>query len=58
MTRECRVCLAEHDAEIHDATARIHAWFRAQVTHDFEEEGDAPASGNADELDLPRINAA
>ena len=30
--RGCRVCLGEHDAEIHAATLRIRGWFRDQVT--------------------------
>ena len=33
---ECTVCYSTHDDEIHDATLRIHHWFLAQVTRNFE----------------------
>ena len=36
--RECRVCYAAHDEEIHQATLSIHLWFQHQVTHDFEDD--------------------
>ena len=32
MAQECKVCLTQHDEEIHGATNRVHRWFRAQVT--------------------------
>ncbi|HEY1495126.1 MAG TPA: hypothetical protein VGF49_11315 [Candidatus Solibacter sp.] len=35
---ECAVCYAVHDAEIHEATLRVHRWFCGQVTHEFEED--------------------
>ena len=34
---ECAVCYSTHDDEIHEATLRIHRWFRGQVTHNFED---------------------
>jgi hypothetical protein len=34
--RECAVCYAAHDEEIHQATLSIHLWFQHQVTHEFE----------------------
>jgi hypothetical protein len=34
---ECAVCYSTHDEEIHEATLRIHRWFRGQVTHNFED---------------------
>jgi hypothetical protein len=37
--RECAVCYAAHDEEIHQATLSIHRWFQHQVTHDFEDDG-------------------
>jgi hypothetical protein len=42
---ECKVCLAAHDDEIHDATLRVKKWFRYQVNRSFvnESESDAPA---------------
>jgi hypothetical protein len=36
--RECRVCLGEHDDEIHAATLSLHSWFRAYVTRHFAKE--------------------
>jgi hypothetical protein len=42
---ECAVCYAAHDAEIHEATLRVHRWFCGQVTHNFEDDVSfAPAS--------------
>ena len=35
---ECAVCYAAHDPEIHEATLRIHRWFCAQVTHNFDDD--------------------
>lgn len=32
MTTDCKICMGEHDAEIHDATLSIRAWFRHEVT--------------------------
>jgi hypothetical protein len=34
---ECRICLGEHDEEIHAATLNVRAWFRDQVTKNFIE---------------------
>ena len=44
--RECKVCLAPHDEETHEATLRVRQWFRDQVTRSFvlESEWDALAS--------------
>lgn len=36
--RECRVCMGEHDEDIHSATVDVHAWFRGRVTRYFAEE--------------------
>lgn len=36
---ECEICGAEHDEAIHEATLRIHRWYRMQVTrylYDYE----------------------
>ncbi len=30
--KTCRICLVEHDEEIHAATLSIHNWFHEQVT--------------------------
>jgi hypothetical protein len=42
---ECKVCLAPHDDEIHEATLRVRKWFRYQVNRSFlnESESAAPA---------------
>jgi hypothetical protein len=34
--RECRICMGEHDAEIHRATVEVHAWYRWEVTKYFD----------------------
>jgi hypothetical protein len=34
---ECAVCYSTHEDEIHEATLRVHRWFRGQVTHNFED---------------------
>jgi len=35
--KNCKVCLAEHDPEIHDATLRLHEWLRQRVKQSIEE---------------------
>ena len=37
--KECRVCLGEHDEDIHSATVDVHVWFRGRVTRYFGEDG-------------------
>ncbi len=32
----CRVCLGEHDDEIHAATLSVRLWFRDEVTRSFQ----------------------
>jgi hypothetical protein len=32
---ECKVCLLEHDEEIHTATLRVREWLRERVTRFF-----------------------
>ncbi len=36
--KTCRICLVEHDEEIHAATISVHDWFHDQVTQGFHEE--------------------
>ncbi len=46
MIPECKICLDTHDPEIHEATLRIHEWFREQIaliTEPLEEFPDLPA---------------
>jgi hypothetical protein len=31
MTKDCPVCLVQHDPEIHKATLRIKAWLRERI---------------------------
>ena len=33
----CRVCLIEHDPEIHQATLDVRRWFAYEVTKHFED---------------------
>jgi hypothetical protein len=37
-SRPCRVCLVEHDDEIHEATLSVRTWFHDQVTQGFFED--------------------
>ena len=36
-TRDCDVCGTTHDEAIHEATLRVHEWFRSQVMQYFQE---------------------
>ena len=36
--KDCPVCYAAHDEEIHEATLRLRGWFRPYVTHQLQEE--------------------
>ena len=40
--RTCRICLVEHDEEIHAATLNVHVWFHDQVTQGFHDEPEVP----------------
>jgi hypothetical protein len=46
-SRPCKICLVQHDDEIHAATLNVHSWFHEQVTQGFyeelEEQGMPPA---------------
>jgi hypothetical protein len=33
MDRECKVCLTEHDPEIHEATLQVHRWLRENIEY-------------------------
>jgi hypothetical protein len=35
--KDCKVCMMEHDEEIHDATLSVRRWFAFQVTKHFEQ---------------------
>lgn len=50
MTDGCKVCLMEHDEEIHAATLRVRAWFRAQVTKHWHDSADDPIMNEGNEL--------
>lgn len=58
MSRACKVCLVEHDDEIHAATNRVHAWLRAQVMTGLGEAADDLLLSNGDEAAEPQLNAA
>ena len=34
---ECAVCCDAHDEDIHEATLRVHRWFRQHVLRNFVE---------------------
>jgi hypothetical protein len=42
---DCPVCYAIHDDEIHEATLRLHGWFRQQVNHSLREEESSASDG-------------
>ena len=51
-TPDCKVCVVEHDEDIHNATLRVRDWFAAQVKRNFvdynaEEAVEADATGTA-----------
>jgi hypothetical protein len=35
--KNCKICLMEHDPEIHDATLRLHEWLREHVMRSIQE---------------------
>jgi len=41
MNQNCRICLGQHEDEVHAATARVHEWFRMQVNRSFQSYADA-----------------
>jgi hypothetical protein len=57
MTQVCKICLAQHDEEIHAATDRVHGWFRAQVTNHLDDAADYPLLSAREEL-AAQLNAA
>lgn len=34
-TADCRICMGQHEQEIHEATTRVRRWFRGEVTKGF-----------------------
>ena len=34
--KECRICLGQHEEQIHDATLSVRQWFRGEVTKSFD----------------------
>jgi hypothetical protein len=58
MTHVCKVCLEQHDEEIHAATNRVHGWFRAQVTNHLHDAADDRMLSAGEELGAPELTAA
>ena len=58
MIRTCKICLEQHDEEIHEATDRVHGWFRAQVTKHLREATDEPVVSGSENLGAPQLHAA
>ena len=42
MKRDCKVCLVEHDEEIHAATMSIREWLRSRVLRSFNDDEALP----------------
>lgn len=34
--KECRICLGQHEEQVHDATLSVRQWFRGEVTKSFD----------------------
>ncbi len=58
MTGTCKVCLVQHDEEIHAATNHVHAWFRAQVTQHLRDAAEYPMLNQGEKLAVPQPDAA
>ena len=58
MTQDCKICLAQHDEEVHAATNRVLGWFRDQVTKHLHEAADDPMLSEAEELGASQLNPA
>lgn len=58
MSQKCKVCLAQHDDEIHAATNRVHGWFRSQVTKRLYDEADVAVMAEEPEFAATQLNAA
>jgi hypothetical protein len=35
-SKECRICLGQHEEQVHDATLSVLQWFRGEVTKSFD----------------------
>jgi hypothetical protein len=45
--KNCKVCLVEHDSEIHEATVRLHEWLRDRVKRSIEDPQPVEAAADA-----------
>jgi len=45
--KNCRVCLGEHQDEVHAATLRVREWLRERVTRNFEMDRQPEAAPDA-----------
>ena len=48
MVQDCKVCLAQHDEEIHAATNRVLDWFGARVNRYLREAANEPPPPEGD----------
>jgi hypothetical protein len=53
--KDCKVCLVQHDDEIHAATLSVRVWFHQQVTQGFYDE---PVEAPIVELEPDTMNVA
>jgi hypothetical protein len=58
MTQTCKVCLTQHDEEIHAATNRVYAWFRAEVTKHLLDATDNSMPIDVGKSAAPQLSAA
>jgi len=54
--KDCKVCLVQHDDEIHAATLSVREWFREEVTQSFyEEPAEVPQTSEAEGSEGSRV---
>jgi hypothetical protein len=58
MAQDCKVCLTQHDEEIHAATNRVYAWFRGEVTRHLVDAADYPTLNEVEKNAAPQLSAA
>jgi hypothetical protein len=58
MAQACKVCLTQHDEEIHAATNRVYAWFRGEVTKHLLDAADGAMLMEVEKSAAPQLSAA
>ena len=58
MAQDCKVCLTQHDEEIHAATNRVYTWFRSEITRHLVDPADHPTLNEMEKNAPPQLSAA